>query len=115
MASYMQNVLSYNCLVNTSYHHIPAPEENRNVAGRNFCASFALSRKISFFCKFWIGPQFLRKFATLQSAIFRKFCNVHEDIYVFPLKIAFSVLGWRANQLTFAQIGLCTVTSAKFT
>jgi len=48
------------------------PEENRNLAGRNFCANFAFSRKISIFRKFCLGAQFLRKFATLRIAIFCK-------------------------------------------
>jgi len=59
------------------------------------------AHKIIIFCEFCLGAQFLRKFATLWSAVFckvRKFCNLRdrEDIYVFPLKIAFSVLGWHA-------------------
>ena len=76
------------------------PEENRDLAGRNFCANFAFPQKITLFRKFCLGAQFLPKFATLQSTVFfckvRKFCNLCEDIYIFPLKFAFSVLGWRA-------------------
>ena len=65
--------------------------------GRNFCANFAFSRKITIFLQ--ILPW---------RAIFAQICdleerNLREDIYVFPLKFAFSVLGWH------------TVTSAKFT
>jgi len=55
------------------------PEENRDLAGYNICANFAFSRKIAIFRKFCFGAQFLRKFATLLSAIFRKvrkFCNL---------------------------------------
>jgi len=72
------------------------PEENRDLAGRNFCANFAFPQKITLFRKFCLGAQFLPKFATLQSTVFCKFCNLREDIYIFPLKFAFSVLGWRA-------------------
>jgi len=77
------------------------PEENRDLAGRNFSANFAFSRNIAIFRKFCLGAQFLRKFVTLRSAIFRKvrkFCNLHAicAIYVFPLKFTFSVLSWHA-------------------
>jgi len=64
-----------------------------------FWANFAFLRKIAILRKFCYGLQFLRKFATLWSAIFckvRKFCNLCEDIHVFPLKFTFSALGWRA-------------------
>jgi len=79
------------------------PAENRDLAGRNFCANFAFLCKIAIFHKFCLGAQFLRKFVTLRSVIFRKvckFCNLRaictKLFNVFPLKFAFSVLGWRA-------------------
>jgi len=55
------------------------PEENRDLAGCNFCANFAFLRKIAIFREFCLGAQFLCKFGTLWSAIFRKirkFCNL---------------------------------------
>jgi len=97
------------CYKQISTSHISgSPEENRDLAGCNFCANFAFSHKVAIFRKFCLGAQFLRKFATLRSAIFRKFCNLREDIFVFPLKFTFSVLGWCAIKFcaNWAKIGL---------
>ena len=67
--------------------------------------------KSQFFANFALARNFLRKFVTLRSAIFRKvckFCNLREDTYVFPLKFAFFVLGWCAINFcaNWAKIGL---------
>ena len=60
-------------------HKKSVPEENHDLAGRNFCANFAFLCKITICRKFCLDAQFLRKFVTLRSAIFRevrKFCNL---------------------------------------
>jgi len=45
------------CVPAFLYYH-SVPEENRDLAGRNFCANFAFSRKIAIFRKFCLGTNF---------------------------------------------------------
>jgi len=76
-------ILNTFCAFNTS-----VPEENRNLAGRNFCANLTFSRKIAIFRKFRLGAQFLRKCGTLRfkfSVKVHKFCNLRE-IFTFSRK-----------------------------
>jgi len=65
---------------------LSVPEENRDLAGRDFCANLTFSRKITIFRKFRLGAQFLHEFGTLRRANFpQKFANfaICAKIFVF--------------------------------
>jgi len=51
------------------------PEENRYLAGRNFCANFAFSCKIAIFHKFCLGAQFFANLRPFGAHCFAKFTN----------------------------------------
>ena len=98
-----------------------SPRRKSRSCGAQFLRKFRLFAQTRDFRKFCLGVQFLRKFATLRSAIFhkvRKFCNLCAICaqfvrrylcfhVVFTLKFALSVMGWCAiNSANWAKIGL---------
>jgi len=91
--------------------HYTVPEENRDFAGSNFCAAQFLRgtifaqilpfrAKSQFFANFALERNFCANLRLAERNFFAKFANfaicAKIPIYVFPLKFAFSVLGWLA-------------------
>jgi len=65
----------------TDSGNLSVPEENRDLAWLIFCVQILpFCAKLQFFANFALARNFCEKFATLRSAIFRKFCNLREDI-----------------------------------
>jgi len=77
-----------------------SPWRKSRSCGTQFLRKFRLSAENHTFSQILPWRAIFAKICDLAEHSFfckvRKFCNLREDIYIFPLKFAFSVLGWRA-------------------